>query len=235
MNIMRKQEIRKYRVSDANLVQKADYIMGSAHRDLVELSVFGVSAEMLAAVKETRDHFSNLPADVELAAALTLASSLKRNKARELRVAARKIAKRAQLKYGDSHIYFTMFGINNLSRQKDQLLLLTAREVVRVSGLFLPMLASEGLTTDIISEMNMLTIEFDQLIDKKIIAVNNRDQAVVERVEAGNKLYAMILNLGGKGKLCWENSHPVKFSHYVLTDVSKVKKGNKPQGFFSNL
>lgn len=208
--------LRAYKMSDASLTQKADGIVQAATRDLADLATYGVSAPSLAAIAAKRDEFSLLPTDYMLSGFMMMATQAKNDKHKQLETAIRRIADRVRLKYGEGHGMYTALGVALLSRQSSETLVRTGRSVVLVGTQFMAELASEGVTAPLLAEVTSFSDELDDLIDAKLAAVQNRDLAVFNRISIGNELYAMMVNLAGKGKSCWYGVNEAKHNDYII-------------------
>ena len=213
----RREEIRRYRMSDAHLIQLADSVRQSAQRDATQLVDYGVSAATITALEAARDAFSDNPTDEELSGDLVIATQAKNANKTEVQRQVRQIADRARIKFGEADGRFRKFGVELLSRQGDDELIRTAKRVVRVATSLLPELTSEGVTAIKIAELGAIANTFDDLVDAQDEAFKNRDIAVDERISLGNNLYDLLVNLAAKGKLCWEDVNEAKYNDYILT------------------
>lgn len=226
----RREEIRRYRMSDARLVQLTDSVRQSAQRDATELIAYGVTAATITALEAARDAFADNPTDEELSGDLVIATQAKNAEKTELQRQVRQISDRARIKFGEADGRFRKFGVELLTRQGDDELVRTAKRVVRVATGLLPELMSEGLTAIMIAELGATADNFDNLVDAQDEAFKNRDIAVDERISLGNALYDLLVNLAAKGKLCWEDVNEAKYNDYILSSSSspatQVTEGN---------
>lgn len=221
----KREEVRDYKMSDGTLIQKSDTLQGVANRDLAELAGYGVEATTLTALEAARNAFDDTQTDEELMGDMVYATQLKNAKRVELLTAIKQIADRARIKFGKDDGRFRKFGVEMLSRNTDNELVRVGKRVGRVATEFLTELATEGLTEAMITAMLALKDEFDTLIDEQEEAVSNRDIAVDERIRLGNELYALMVNLAAKGKLCWESVNEAKYNDYVLTSSGSGSGG----------
>lgn len=216
----RREEIRRYRMSDARLVQLTDSVRQSAQRDATELIAYGVTAATITALEAARDAFADNPTDEELSGDLVISTQAKNAEKLELQRQVRQISDRARIKFGEADGRFRKFGVDLLTRQGDDELIRTAKRVVRVATSLLPELTSEGLTAAMITALGTSADTFDNLVDTQDDAFKNRDIAVDERISLGNALYDLLVNLAAKGKLCWEDVNEAKYNDYILTSGS---------------
>ena len=208
--------VRGFKMPDTKLTQRSDGIVQSATRDLPQLAEYGVTPTVLAAITTKRDEFASLPTDYMLSGMMMMATQAKNDKHKQLETSIRRIADRVRLKFGAGHGMYTALGVAMLSRQTSDELVRTGHSVVAIGTQFLAELASEGVTAPLLAEITTQSDELDDLIDAKLAAVQNRDLAVFNRITVGNELYAMLVNLAGKGKSCWYGVNEAKHNDYVL-------------------
>lgn len=212
----RKEETRKYKMSDADLIQLTDSVADSADRDSTQLTAYGVDASTLTAIGAARDAFANEPTDYLLSGLMGIATNTKNAKREELTLMIRQVSDRARIKYGENSQEFKAFGVFMLTKQTDNELYRMGKSSATAATQFLASLASEGVTEAMITDLDTLTTEFDQLIDDKNRAVRNRDIAVDNRIRLGNEVYALLVNLAAKGKLCWADINEAYYNDYIL-------------------
>ena len=212
---------RKYKMSDASLIQTSDNILGSANRDLAELAAYGVDAAKLTAIEALRDTFSNTPTDEEFMGDMMIATDARNLKAEAVRNTIRPIAARFAVKFGEQSGQYRALRADNLSQQRNDELVRTARAVSRRATLHLADLASEGLTAAIITDLDSKIQLHDDAIDAQIDAVKNRDIAVDGRIKNGNELYNALIKLAEYGKAAWFNVNEAKYNDYIVNESSK--------------
>ncbi len=229
---------RKYKMADATLVQTSDDLTGSATRDLVELTIYGVDAAAIAAIVLLRDDFSNTATDNELMGDLMVATANRNEKAVEVRNAINPIATRFRVRYGESSGKYRGLGIELLSQQNADQLVRTGRAVVRRSTQNLVEIG-QGLTALEIAALETLVGELDALVDVQRDAVKDRDIAVDERIKKGNTLYEELVKIAEYGKAAWLNVNESKYNDYVITEVynkpAQVLEGTIGMGMIVNL
>lgn len=213
----RREEIRRYRLSDARIIQLSDSVRQSAQRDATELADYGVTPDTITDLVAAREAFADNPTDEELSGDMVIATQAKNAEKALLQRHIRQIADRARIKFGENDGRFRKFGVDMLSRMGDDELVRTAKRVVRVATSLLPQLASEGLTAAMIADLGTSGTSFDELVDAQDEAIKVRDIAVDERIRLGNSLYDLLVNLAAKGKLCWEDVNEAKYNDYILT------------------
>lgn len=221
---------RKYKDSDAEFTQVADGIIQNVERDATELLEWGITPEIVAAAKAKRHEFADKPSDNVLTGMMMIATMYRNDKHKELEYGVRRITDRIRHKYGEGHGLYSSLNISTLSKQTAEELVRTARSVVATCTTYLPMLLSEGISSEMLADVLAMSVVLDGLIDAKINAVNERDMAVFERIRLGNELYDIIVNFAGKGKSCWYGVHPIKHSHYVLYTPTGKAQQQKTEG-----
>lgn len=216
-------KIRNFRGSDGKHIQNADSLKSSAIRDQEALEDFGVTPTTITELTAARNAFANSPTDEELSGDMIIATQAKNESRGEVQKQIRMIANRARIKYGEQSGKFRKFGIDMLTRLRDEDLLRCAYRVVRVGNIYLADLASEGLTAPMLAALTTTADTFDEQIDAQDDAIRDRDIAVEERITLGNDLYALMVNLASKGKLCWGEVSEAKYNDYVLNPSGSGK------------
>ncbi len=215
---MKHEELRRYKMSDAQLVQMADNLKKSAIRDLEDLSDFGVLPATLIAFQSARDAFKNSPTDEDLSADMVKAAKIQNAEKAVLMQRIRQISERARIKYGETDFRFRRYGVDLLSKQGTDEIVRTGRRVQRVAAEQLSDLCTEGISQAMLDELGSLNNSLDNLIDSQIDTIKNRDIAVDLRIMSGNALYSMMVTLAAKGILCWLDVSEKWYNDYVLTE-----------------
>ena len=148
----RKEVIRKYKMSDAALIQKADGIKNLVNRDLADLAAYGVLAANVDDLEDARDAFDNTSTDDELMADMIIATQAKNALRTSVLSKIRQVADRARIKFGEEDGKFRKFGVQLLTKNNDNDLVRVGKRVARTGTFYLAELASEGLTPPIIAD-----------------------------------------------------------------------------------
>lgn len=214
---MKKQEvIRLYNFSDATLVtkglEKAAYML----RDKTEFESFGITTPLIEALQEKLTTFATRITDIEALGDQTQVTLNKDAKAEEIRTAIRAVMARAELKLGVGSPKYKKFGTEELSKQTDAELNITAKRVVRVATEYLDELSDTGLTTSQLDNITDLDNEFTTLLIDLKIEIAVRDIEQEDRVEAGNAVYDTLVKYAAIGRNIWETNDVAKFNDYVL-------------------
>jgi hypothetical protein len=215
---MKHEELRRYKMSDAQLVQLADKLRESATRDLTDLADYGVLPATLIAFQAARDAFANSPTDAELSVEMVKATQIRNSEKAVLMQQIRQISERARIKYGETDFRFRKYGVDLLSKQGTDEIVRTARRVQRVAAEQLPELCTEGISQAMLDTLGTLNSNLDSLIDSQIDSIKNRDITVDLRIIAGNALYSMMVTIAAKGILCWLDISEKRYNDYVLTE-----------------
>jgi len=236
---MKRVSTRDYRFSDADLIQITDDVYGSANRDLPTLANYGVNAAQLTSLLALRNAFSAQPTDEVLMGYIRIATFDKNITRVEVLKQIRQIAERAKIKYGAKAPAYKLFAVELLSKQRDAELVRVGERVVNVATELLDQLLTEGVTQGIVDALAAQVQLFDEEIDNKVSKVKQRDIAVDERIEAGNMLYAALVKIAAKGKLCWIDTSEAKYNDYVLTEtrshIGQVVEGTIGAGDVTNI
>jgi hypothetical protein len=216
------ESIRDFNISDDELWQKGDALVGSMQRDAADFATRKVDATRINEIATLNDKFKNLPTDPELLGLISTATEVKDATALELRKKISAVRSMAETKFGNNGKFRT-FDFGALADLPDSDLYRTAKRVVRVGNSFLSDLASEGLTTAMLTDITNLAITLDTNIDGVAAAEENRDIKTQERVNTGNALWALMVKNANIGKSLYEFTDEARYNDYVLTDASPPK------------
>ncbi|MDN3678590.1 hypothetical protein QWY90_14840 [Flavobacterium paronense] len=214
---MRKQDvIRIYKHSDGTLVTKGLEKVAYMQRDKTEFGEYGITSNLVNDLKTLITEFSERLTDVEALGDQTGVTENKDAKAEEIRTVIRGIMGRVVLVYPFGSPKYKKFGTEELARQTDADLLITAKRVVRVGNEFMGELTANGLTPAILDSLTALTEEFTTLIVDMKMEIGRRDIEQEDRVEAGNAIYTTLVKYTNTGQTIWETTDLAKFNDYVL-------------------
>ena len=207
-------------MSDGTLDQTADDIVNSAERDAAALADLGITPLVIQAVKDARTAFADTPNDAFLMGDMMNATQAKNALRKDLSHSTRHITGLAKIRFGEASGTYAKFDNKELSRQTDNDLVRTCRGVLRATNAYAAELLADGITPTKITEYETLLANFDNAIDDQQEAIKNRDQSVRERIALGNALYALVVNLAAKGKLCWIDVNEALYNDYVIYNSS---------------
>ncbi len=212
------EEKRDYNMGDSDLAQVGDNMVNLAARDATDLQTRGFNAARLTSLKNARDTFNNLPTDVELLADVSVAAQAKDAARDVLEGAIQSIRGMAENKWGPTG-YYKKFGFEGLTNLTDEKLIRCGRRVARVGTTLLSQLASEGLTAALLTTLNANVLSFDNALDAVDTAEETRDISTQDRIEAGNKLYAQIMQVANAGQNVYRTTNEAKFNDYIVNDA----------------
>ncbi len=215
---MKREEQRRYKMSDAQLVQLADKLKECATRDLEYLAEFSVLPATLIAFQTARDAFHNSPTDEVLSEDVNIATQIQNVEKSVLMQQIRQISERARIKYGDTDYRFRKYGVDFLSIQRTDEIVRTGRRVQKVATEQLPELCTEGISQAMLDTLGILNNNLDALIDSQLDTIKNRDIAVDLRIMNGNALYSMMVTIAAKGILCWLDISEKRYNDYILSE-----------------
>lgn len=217
---------RRYRFSDADFKQVADQILKTARRDINELAAYGVTEAWLAEIEAAIEAFANVLIDIVLQGQRRQTTYTKNNTRTAILALSAHLIACAQQHYDEDNITLRYFQATALVRQDDEELLRTARLLALRATQHAPALALEGFTATNLAQYQTHIANLHLLLDDMRSNNNDRQMATYHRIDLGNALYAMLRKLSAKGKLCWIDSSPARYSHYIL-DARPRKKATK--------
>ncbi len=92
------------------------------------------------------------------------------------------------------------------------------KRVARTATLLLTQLAAEGITAAQIADLKTTAIGFEDAQDNQLDAINDRDIATEERIDAGNALYEKLVKFCNTGKDIWVNASEARYNDYIIYD-----------------
>ncbi|WP_299576850.1 hypothetical protein [uncultured Sunxiuqinia sp.] len=221
---MRKKTVTvKFKIALSALYTLAMTKVGFMLRDLVEFIKYGVTEEKLNAFKGLLTDYANIPTDDELVGVQVGATQEKDEAAIQLRDAVSEIMQRVENKFGAQSGNYRKFGVSAVSDLDGGKLSYVARRVHRVATAMLPQLESEGLTPEILAELNTRIDTYEQALSKQEDAIADRDIATEDRVEKANEIYALLVKYCNTGKKIWEDTNEAKYNDYIIYDTPTGK------------
>ena len=217
---MKKEVVRDYKMPDSELEAKCKQNISNMRRDEAEFKTRNITeANDIAPFEKETDNFSNLPTDIELLGLQMDATNIKNITAIDLRNKINVVMNGVGRKFGTHSAKYARFGVKNLSKLNDDELLKCGKRVARVATSYLKDLASVGITSATVGELTGVVNDFDNQLHDQADAINDRDIAAEQRVEAGNALYAKLMIFANTGKNIWENTSEAKYNDYVIIDT----------------
>ena len=201
--------------SDADFIAGCLHIHSCALRDLQAFQSMGESAGSIAEFEKLINQFSDFPTDDELEAWVNFALENKDGIADILLREINTIRTMAKQQYRDENQWKT-FGFEGMEHLPDANLAILTRRIFRIGKHFLPELKNQGLTSEILEELDSIGNNFVQAMILVNEAVEYKMMKTNERVKIGNNLYAMLIRLSSVGKLIIENMNDVRYNDYVL-------------------
>ena len=214
--VKKKEVIRDYRMTDADLAQLGDKAVGLIERDLAQLDTYGIDDEDKDWIADTTEAFKNYPTDEELEGEVSDKTEEKDEAADVVKVDVRSIMVRVSNGFGEKSAKYRKFGTKGMDELDDNDLHRLGSRVERVATGYLAKLEEEGLTQDIIDALADKNKVFDDAIDAKDEAVRERDISTEDRIELANSLYAKIVKVFNAGKDYWVNKDEAKYNDYVI-------------------
>lgn len=216
---MKKREhLRLFNFPDSQLATLTREKVAFIRRDSEAFLNYGLTEADFAALENAVNDFENLETDVEALYTQTEATADKEAKAEELRVAIRGVMTRVAFKYNQNCATYRKFGTEALAQQSDAELLLIAKRVTRAAE-GLPDLTSHGVTTDMLTNINMLKDELEELYIEMKMKMGDREIKQENRIKAANAIYIDLIRYANAGRNIWETSDVAKCNDYIVYEV----------------
>lgn len=222
---MKKQAVhREYNIPDADLyIQCIDRIR-MAKRDIEHFKTYGFDVNRVNQFIGLCDKFSKLPSDDELVGNQMLSTEKKYTTAESLKSAIRSVMTRVNMKYSNRSGRYRKFGTAKMGDMTDAQLLFCGRRVVRVARQQSDFLNETGLREEHLNRISEACKQFEQALNIQQDKVSDRDIAVENRIEQGNKMYRDLVTLCNIGKDIWAESNKAKYEGYILYESNADQK-----------
>lgn len=209
----------KFRMPYGELKQLADSTQLLIDRDIAEFNDRGFTPDKRVAFQTAIDAFYNFPTDEQMEGR-QMAATDARFKARDvLESKMRSIFQAVATVFGEKSATYRSFGKSNLTKQKDDELIRSAKEMIAEISEHLADLAEEGITLAKAAQLETAKNTLDAAIDAQRKAVKNRDKATETRVNLGNELYSLVAKYNEIGKDIWYAASEAKYNDYIIYDT----------------
>jgi hypothetical protein len=222
---------RSYGFSDADLIQAATQQLRLMARDTVEFSEYGFNATKRNDFETALSAFSNFPTDVVLEGAKMIKTEAKNNARVALETSVRDIQFMAKLAFNNKPAYLKAFGDTALTKQSDNDLLLTGRNVQKSIIKYNQELSDSGLSADKNTAFEDALQAFQEAFNDMEDAIQERDISTHDRIEAANKLYNLYSIYAQLGQHIWSGKNEAKYNDYIIygTQSSNAVENTDPQ------
>ncbi len=213
-----------YNVPDADLYVQCMERIRYAYRDLEQFQQYSYNLERLKAFGALCEKFKALPDDDEMLGDQMLMTEKKNEAAERLKSAIRSVMTRVEMKYNNRSGRYRKFGTAKMGDMSDAQLLFCGRRVARVARQQLDFLTETGLNETIIQRVMDACRDFENALNIQQDRIADRDIAVENRTELGNRLYQELVVLCNIGKDIWAERDPVKYANYCLYESNNEQK-----------
>lgn len=220
-------EIRKYKISDAELCMFTSNLCNTLIRDMGDMVAFGLTPNDVSELKMLGDSFEIFQPDATFIGDVMIAGENKSALRNEILETIRNMAMRVKMKWGADSANYKRLDFNNPSLLTDDLLLIVSRDMHAKMTEFLPDLLSLGLTQIILNEWAGLNDNFEISRQAMLDATVKRVEKTSERITKGNELYDLVSRYCSFGKRVYENTSPAKYNDYLIYQGKYKKKKKK--------
>jgi len=126
-----------------------------------------------------------------------------------------------KLALGANSKEYASFRFSGITRMSDQELVVYSKHVCKTAESYKDALTKRNIDEVMLGEALEATTILDNAIDAQTEAISLREQMSVKRLELGNELYDLIVELCEVGKRIWENENEAFYHDYVLYGSNK--------------
>lgn len=218
---------RQYRFTDAFLISLAEDKLKLLQRDIDEFSLRGFSITQLNAILTAKRDFADFPVDRDL-------DLLKRHTTTEKKIFRKLIEGNTRLiVLAAKHAFkdkpeYAIFKSSPITRFDDEALVLYSKHLLSNARLYHSALAIEGVHVSQLDDYGALINTFKEQTIAQLKAHYKRKYATLLRIEKGNRLYNLIVQLCDLGKSIWQTQDDFKYNQYVLYKSKRRTEQNPP-------
>ncbi len=224
---------RNYNMFDAELCMFTSNLCNFLTRDLNDLSILGLTEDMIDDLKSLGDTFEVFPPDETFVGDLMIATENKNSLRFQLQEIMRTMALRVETKWGANSGKYKRLNPGQISRHIDDIFLTTSRDMHIKMNEYLPDMTNLGLSQDMLDDWADLNEQFELARNAQADAVALRDEKTKERINLGNQVYELVTTYCNFGKRIYEKTNPAKYNDYVIygagTGSSDNGGGGNPQ------
>jgi hypothetical protein len=207
---------RCYSFSDADLIQAATQQSRLMTRDAVEFAQYGFNATKRDEFETLLNAFSDFPTDTILEGAKMIKTEAKNNARIALETSIRDIHFMAKLAFSGKLAYLKTFGDYSLTKQTDNELLITAKNVQKSIISYNQELSASGLSADKNRTFEDALDAFQRAFNEMEDAIRERDTSTHDRIETANKLYNLYSIYAQLGQHIWGSKNEAKYNDYII-------------------
>ncbi|MDX1941440.1 MAG: hypothetical protein SFU99_12860 [Saprospiraceae bacterium] len=215
---------RQYNFPDADLYLLCVEHIRYAQRDIQLFEKYGYGADRLKTFMAMCEKFRGLPDDDELVGDQMIVTDKKYDAAEKLKTAIRSLMTRVAMKYSNRSGRYRKFGTAKMGDMTDAQLLFCGRRVVRVARQQIDFLADVGVNENVLQRIVDAHQVFENALNIQQDKVADRDIAVENRIEQGNKIYQELIVMCDIGKDIWAEKDPVKYENYTIYESNNDQK-----------
>ncbi len=215
---------RKYNFPDADLYLMCMETIKSASKDMAAFVSYGYDKSRLKTFQKSCDKFRSMPDDDELVGDQMIVTDKKKAAAEKLKTAIRSVMTRVSIKYGNRSGRYRKFGTAKMGDMTDAQLLFCGRRVARVARAQIDFLTEVGVNEKNITRVTEACRNFENALNIQHDKVSDRDIAVENRIDQGNKIYDELIVLCNIGKDIYAATDRVKYDFYTIYESNNEQK-----------
>ncbi len=223
---------RNYKCPDSILKQRSDLVALFIERDIAQFNLRSVTMVTVGFFKDLIVDFFDVTSDIELRGAIGEAVEIRNAKRVEVLKNNVMIRTMVMNKWGEKSAKYRMYGWDGMSELTDDFLCRLTKVIVNQATKHLALaggLATEGLTSAMLTALTDLNSEFDDAIDNVGYAISARAEGAHERVTKGNILFKEFARLCNIGKELFNGVDGAKYKDYLmgLSSVPDSEEGDE--------
>lgn len=208
--------IRKYKMSDADLIGACSPIVSSMTRDINEFILFNIDMNKIDEYESRIQEFLSFEQDREYLSNIKSLTYYKNNLNPLLYESIRKLEIRFKLIWGNNSNDLNRLGVKYLTRNNEEKLLTAARNVYAIAVEYFAELQSTGYTQEMLDAFLLQINNFEKYIQDIRNMVVERANKKEERIIKGNQLYDLAMTYCEIGKSIFRDTNEAKYNDYIF-------------------
>ena len=225
-------DIRNFKCPDSTLIQRSDLLALLIPRDITWFTQRGVTLMTVGTFKDLITDFTGVTTDIEFRGAIT--EEVEIRSAFRVKVMKGNVMIRTMVmnKWGEKSGKYSLYGWDGMANMTDNDFCRHTVRVVNQATKHLALtdgLASEGLTSAMLTALTDVNQEYNDAIDNVHFAISARAEGAHLRIETGNILFKEFVRLCNIGKELFNGVDGAKYKDYLigLSSVPASEEGDE--------
>jgi len=225
---------RLFNLTFSDLISFAKSFVVVLTRDLIDLSIFGLTSANITNLSGLISDFEEMRTDIEYEGDVMVKTEAKDVLAEQVREQIRFMSVRAESCFGQNSVNYDLFRFNDINQLSDPELLTALQRITRTSNQYIAVLGAYGVTLALITELEDLATDFSAAMIAQEQSIDARRIATNERTTSANEIYTLVSNYSNYGKKFYVKTNPAKYNDYIIYTSTTPGTLTAPANFAFN-